>query len=51
MKNFVNILVLIIIVSIAYFIMEKENNIDQLDWENPSVIGINKENARASASK
>ena len=47
MKNFVNILVLIIIVSIAYFIMKKENNIDQLDWENPSVIGINKENARA----
>ena len=50
MKNFVNILVLIIIVSIAYFIVKKENNIDQLDWENPSVIGINKENSRKKAT-
>ena len=47
MKNFVNILVLIIIVSIAYFIMNKKKKIDQLDWENPSVISINKESARA----
>ena len=47
MKNFVNILVLIIIVSIAYFIMNKKKKIDQLDWENPSVISINKERARA----
>ena len=47
MKNFVNILVLIIIVSIAYYIMNKKKKIDQLDWENPSVISINKERARA----
>ena len=47
MKNYVNILVLIIIVSIAYFIMNKKKKIDQLDWENPSVISINKESARA----
>ena len=47
MKNYVNILVLIIIVSIAYFIMNKKKKIGQLDWENPSVISINKESARA----
>ena len=47
MKNLVNILVLIIIISIAYFIMNKKKKIDQLEWENPSVISINKESARA----
>ena len=33
MKNLVNILVLIIIISIAYFIMNKKKKIDQLEWE------------------
>ena len=27
--------------------MNKKKKIDQLDWENPSVISINKESARA----
>ena len=47
MKIFVNILVFIIIISVAFLIMDKNKTIEQLDWEDPSVISINKGSARA----
>ena len=46
-KTFVNILVLITIILIAYFMVVNKKQIDQPDWENPGVFSINKEDPKA----
>ena len=46
-KTFVNILVLITIISIAYFMVVNKKQIDQPDWENPGVFSINREDPKA----
>ena len=46
-KTFVNILVLITIILIAYFMLDNKKSIDQPDWENPAVLSINREEPKA----
>ena len=46
-KTFVNILVLITIILIAYFMVVNKKSIDQPDWENPAVLSINREEPKA----
>ena len=46
-KTFVNILVLITIILIAYFMVVNKKSIDQPDWENPAVLSINREEPEA----
>ena len=46
-KTFVNILVLITIILIAYFMAVNKKQIDQPDWENPGVFNINREDPKA----
>ena len=46
-KTFVNILVLITIILIAYFMVVNKTSIDRPDWENPAVLSINREDPTA----
>ena len=46
-KTFINILVLITIILIAYFMVVNKKTIDQPDWENPGVFSINREEPKA----
>jgi len=45
-KTFVNILVLITIILIAYFMVVNKKSIDQPDWENPAVLSINRKSPK-----